>query len=111
MMIASPTAASAAATVITKKTKTCPATPYTCENATKLRFTAFNISSTHMKTMIALRRVRTPTTPIVNKTAEKKRASVSIHRRLLLGLCPPPAQHDRAHDRGEQKDARHLERE
>src|SRR5256885_17213873 len=42
------------------------------------RFTAFSISSTHMKMMIALRRVSTPTTPITNRTAEKKSASASI---------------------------------
>src|SRR6185437_7187873 len=78
MMIANPTAASAAATVITKNTNTWPAAPYACANATNVRFTALSISSTHMNTMIALRRVSTPTTPIVNKTAEKKRASASI---------------------------------
>src|SRR5690348_16978058 len=59
----------------------------------------------HMNTMIALRRVRTPTTPIVNRTAEKNSASGSI------GGRPPPAKHNRAHDRGEQQHARHLEGE
>src|SRR5688572_4182408 len=67
------------------------------------RFTAFNISSTHMKMMIALRRVSTPTTPITNSTAEKKSDSASI--------LPPPAQHDRADDGRQQQDARQLERE
>src|SRR5258705_6868000 len=69
----------------------------------KVRFTALSISSTHMKMMIAFRRVSTPTTPIVNSTALKKRASVST---LTLLALP---EHDRAHDRGEQEDARHLE--
>src|ERR1051325_3310932 len=106
MMIARPTAASAAATVITKKTKTCPATPYTCANATKLRFTALSISSTHMKMMIAFRRVSTPTTPITNSTAEKKSDSASIGF-LLASAC----QGDGTHDGGEQQDAGEFEGE
>src|SRR3954467_4726427 len=101
MMMASPTAASAAATVMTKKTNTCPATPYTCANATNARFTALSISSTHMKMMIALRRVRTPTTPITNNTAEKKSDSASI--------LPPAAKDHGAHDGREQENARELE--
>src|SRR6185503_14616653 len=105
MMIASPTAASAAATVITKNTKTWPATPYACANATKLRFTALSMSSTHMNTMIALRRISTPKTPITNRTAEKNSASASILFSALL------AQQHRADDGGEQQDARHLEGE
>src|SRR5438105_13868249 len=103
MMIARPTAASAAATVITKNTNTCPATPYTCANATNARFTALSISSTHMKTMIALRRVSTPTTPMTKSTAEKKSDSASI--------LSPPTQHHGPHDRGEQQNARELEGE
>src|ERR1043166_718490 len=78
MMIASPTAASAAATVMTRNTNTWPPTPYWRAKATNARLTAFSISSTHMKTMIALRRVSTPTTPIVNRTAEKNRDSPTI---------------------------------
>src|SRR5215210_3802381 len=117
MMIARPTAASAAATVMTKKTNTCPETPYRCEKATKARFTALSISSTHMKMMIALRRVSTPTTPIVNSAAEKKRASASIRRLPRHGGTnrrarpAPPPDGDRADDRGEQQDARDLEGE
>src|SRR5688572_6327803 len=103
MMIASPTAASAAATVITKNTNTWPATPYACANATNARFTALSISSTHMKMMMALRRVRTPTTPMVNSTAEKKMASAST--------LPPSSQDHRADDRGQQQDAGELERQ
>src|SRR5438093_1874361 len=103
MMIARPTAASAAATVITKNTNTCPATPCTCANATNVRFTALSISSTHMKMMIALRRVSTPTTPIVNSTAEKNSDSGSIDS--------PPAEDDGTDDRHEQQDARELEGE
>src|SRR3954471_3986830 len=104
MMMARPTAASAAATVMTKKTKTCPATPYVWANATKDRLTALSISSTHMKMMIALRRVSTPTTPIVNSTAEKNSDSASIR-------FPPARQGHRADDRSEQEHARDLEGE
>src|SRR4051812_16410521 len=105
MMMARPTAASAAATVMTKKTNTCPATPYVWAKAMKVRFTALSISSTHMKMMIALRRVSTPTTPIVNRTAEKNRDSASI------GGGVAARQRDRSYDGGEQQDARDLERE
>src|SRR3954464_7727618 len=103
MMIARPTAASAAATVITKNTNTCPPTPYACANATKLRLTALSMSSTHMNTMIALRRMSTPNTPITNSTAEKNSASASILFSALL------AEKHRADDRRQQQDARDLE--
>src|SRR3954467_7189486 len=103
MMIARPTAASAAATVITKKTNTCPAAPYTCANATNVRLTALSMSSTHMKMMIAFRRVSTPMTPMVNSTALKNSDSASIATLLAL------AQHDGTHHGGEQQHARHLE--
>src|ERR1043165_3552757 len=105
MMMARPTAASAAATVMTKNTNTCPATPYVCANAMKVRFTALSISSTHMKMMIALRRVSTPTTPIVNRTAEKKSDSASIDR--IAAAC----QRHRAYDGGQEQHARPFERE
>src|SRR5262249_20710440 len=109
MMIARPTAASAAATVMTKKTNTCPVTPYACANATNVRFTALSINSTHMKTMIALRRMSTPTTPITNNTAEKNRASASIA--ASRGFAPLLAEHHGPHDSGEEQNTRHLERE
>src|SRR4051812_17861685 len=104
-MMARPTAASAAATVMTKNTKTCPATPYCCANATNVRFTALSISSTHMKMMIALRRVSTPTTPIVNRIAEKKSDSASIDR------VSAARQRDRSYDGSQQQHARDFERE
>src|SRR3954466_11302998 len=105
MMIARPTAASAAATVMTKITNTWPAMPYTLLNATNVRFTALSMSSTHMKMMIALRRVSTPTTPIVNRIAEKNSDSASIDR------VPAARQRDRSYDGGEQQHARDLEGE
>src|SRR5689334_8673719 len=104
MMIASPTAASAAATVMTKTTNTCPAIPYTLLSATNVRFTAFSMSSTHMKITIALRRVSTPIAPIENSTADSASDSASID-------LPPAPDDDSADDGDEQQDARQLERE
>src|SRR6266545_5284557 len=103
-MMARPTAASAAATAITKNTNTCPPTPSRCANAMKVRFTALSISSTHMKITMALRRTSTPATPSVNKTAEMARAGP----RSTLKL--PFSQHHRADDGGEEEQARDLER-
>ena len=81
-MIASPTLTSAAATTMIKKTNNCPSLPAVIsleelakwcifENATSNRFTAFNISSIHMNTMMALRRVSTPIMPITNKAMDR----------------------------------------
>ena len=56
-----------------------------------------------VNTMIAFRRVNTPTTPIMNRTALKKSDSASI------GTPSPLAQHHRAHHGGEQQDAGVLE--
>src|SRR6266508_3065925 len=68
----------------------------------KVRFTALSISSTHMKMMIALRRVRTPTTPMTNRAAD--RASDSASMAVL-----PSAEHHRPGYRYEQQHARQLE--
>jgi hypothetical protein len=40
------------------------------ENATRLMFTAFSISSIDMKMMMMLRRIMTPATPMMNSAAE-----------------------------------------
>ena len=81
MMMASPTAASAAATVITKKTTTCPSTaPRLRASATKLRFTAFSMSSIAMKMTMTFRRTSTPTTPIANSTARQRSAPIPSGR-------------------------------
>src|SRR5687767_8276794 len=60
------------------------------------------MSSTHMKMMIALRRVRTPTTPIVKRTAESASDSASIP-------VPPAAEYYGACDGDEKQYARQLE--
>ena len=70
MIIANPTAASAAATAITKKTNSCPIEfPVYEENVTKLKLAELSINSIDMKTIIALRLVRTPATPTMNMNA------------------------------------------
>src|SRR6185312_11201220 len=69
-MMARPTAASAAATTITKKVNRWPATCLCWfAKVTKLRLTALSISSMHMKIVIILRRKINPATPITNRTA------------------------------------------
>src|SRR5215207_2418491 len=57
-----------------------------------------------MKMMIAFRRVSTPMTPIVNRTAESASDSASID-------VSPSAENDSACDCNEQQHARQLERE
>src|SRR5713101_3866611 len=70
MMMPSPTAASAAATVITKKTMTCPSIePSRPPSAINERLTAFSISSIDMYITRTLRRMTTPATPIAKMIA------------------------------------------
>src|SRR3989339_1166386 len=70
IMIAKPTAASAAATVITKNTKTCPIEfPKYEEKVTKVRFAELSISSILIKTTIAFLLINTPATPTQNMNA------------------------------------------
>src|SRR4051794_29167935 len=94
MMMASPTAASPAATVMMKMVKTCPSSePRREEKATRLMLTALSISSMAISTVIMFRRMITPISPTVNSVPESIRyASVlgaasiierSLH--LLLG--------------------------
>ena len=65
--------AAAAATAITKNTKICPLKLWSMLlKATITRLAEFSISSTDMKMMRALRRINTPSTPMVNRTAERR---------------------------------------
>src|SRR3712207_7485768 len=74
MMIASPTTTSAAATTMTKNAAIWPSRlPWTRAKVTSARFEALSISSTHMNTTIALRRVGTPTQPFVDNRADRTR--------------------------------------
>jgi hypothetical protein len=69
MTMASPTAASAAATAMMKNVNICPVWCRCMRlNATSVTFTAFNISSMLIRATITLRRVRNPMTPMVKRT-------------------------------------------
>ena len=72
MMMASPIAASPAATAMTKTEKTWPVRSPSClEKATRLMFTALSISSIDIRTVRRFRLTRTPTTPMVKRTNER----------------------------------------
>jgi len=91
-MIASPTAASAAATVITMNTNSWPPTsPKKPDSYTNVRFTAFNINSMHRNIVIALRFMKTPTAPIVNSRAESPKyqesGTISFSGSINLSRC------------------------
>ncbi len=85
MTMARPTAASAAATVMTKNTMIWPSTaPSARPNATNVRFTAFSMISIDSRIVIRLRRTNTPAAPIANRIAESRgsRSSGDHHRPL-----------------------------
>jgi hypothetical protein len=72
--IAKPTVASAAAIVITKMENICPTKAVgviNLENATKLMFTALNISSMDIKIPIAFLLVKTPKIPMQKRMVLK----------------------------------------
>ena len=72
MMMARPTTTSAAATTMTKSAMTWPSSaPWILANVTSERFVALSISSTPMKTMIALRRSSTVAVPMENSTIDR----------------------------------------
>src|SRR5437867_6712587 len=110
MMIARPMATSPAATQMMKVAKVCPirsGTFVSLEKATKLRFAALSISSIDMKMMIALRRVRTPRTPIENRTTESPRIWLAV---IIDPSDLEAREHDRAHHGHEQQNGGQLER-
>src|SRR5207244_6349860 len=108
MSIARPTAASPAATVITKKPRTCPSIdPRLRASATKVKLTAFSISSIAIKMTMTLRRMSTPTAPIAKSAALSPRYQV---RGAVGGTSRPPlGQPDRPDDGDEQQDRGQLE--
>ena len=74
IMMASPTAASAAATIITKKTNIWPFTGcHWWAKVTNERLTAFSINSIDINTVIRLRLMRNPTMPRQNSRALRSR--------------------------------------
>src|SRR3989304_1250511 len=92
MMMASPSATSAAATAMTNNTVIWPSIePRNFENATKVRFTAFNMSSIAMKMMRALRLITTPITPMAKRAALRIRYALKGTVPVLAPRPPPPA--------------------
>src|SRR5579871_6501624 len=73
--------------------------------ATKLRFTAFNINSIDMNTVMTLRLIKNPATPSTNNTA------LRIRYQLTGIIRPPLAQDHRAHDRDKDQDGGDFERQ
>ena len=77
MMMAKPTAASAAAIIKTKKTQASPISfPHCLAKATKRRLAELSISSIARKKIKGLRLVKTPMTPI----AKMRHAEINDHR-------------------------------
>src|SRR5580693_6005200 len=107
MMMARPTAASAAATTITKKTKIWPETwCHMCANATNVRLTALSISSIDMKMVITLRLIRNAAMPMENRMAARMRyQAIGTMLRLL------PREYDRAENRHEDQHRSDLKRQ
>src|SRR5262245_2250605 len=106
---ARPTATSPAATAIVKTANTWPIRSWVlAPKAMKLMLAAFIISSIDMRMTMALRRVRTPRTPMVNSTRLKIRASTGG-----IGTAGPSVflarQDDRADHRHEQEHGGDLE--
>src|SRR5665213_2892620 len=106
IMMPSPTAASAAASVMIKIANTCPsAEPTSREKATRLMFTAFNINSMDIRMMITFRRVTTPMMPIVKSIMPR-------NKYWLIGIIAIPASsnfllcHDNRADHGHQQQNR-----
>src|SRR5215470_18911747 len=102
-MIASPTAASAAATVITMKTNSwAPTSPKNPENATRVRFTALSISSMQMKIVIVLRFTMTPAAPMVKRAADSNRyhdnGTIDASQLITLASGQDDGPHDRHQD-------------
>jgi hypothetical protein len=73
-MMARPTAASAAATAITKNTNSCPIElPRYDENVIRVKFAELSINSIDIKTIMAFLLIKTPITPVVKSAALKIR--------------------------------------
>src|SRR5436190_7285600 len=111
MMMARPIATSPAATQMMKVAKVWPVRSGTLpsrENATKFRLAALSMSSIDMKMMIALRRVRTPSTPIENSTTESR----SRWSAVIIGPSHLEApENDGPHHRDQQQHRGQLEGE
>src|ERR1035441_2972577 len=110
--MASPTAASTAATTITKNAIRWPLIDlFWYENVTKLRFTAFSISSMDMNTVITLRRNTKPATPNTNRMALSVRNQEIGTGMSVMSVHLLPRQDNGAHDADQDQDGGRLERQ
>src|SRR5262245_36249511 len=106
MMMASPTAASAAATVITKKAKSWPSiAPAWRDAATEATLSALSITSMLIRITRAERRSSTPTSPITNRMALTSRTAPV----WIMSVRLPADHEDRADHRHQQEQAGDLE--
>src|SRR5262245_27970766 len=85
------------------------------QNAMKFRFAAFNISSIPMSTMIALRRVNAPASPMPNSSVERTRYAASGVMWRSSGISFPlllsHRNDHRADQRSGQQQADHFQRQ
>src|SRR5262245_22234775 len=109
---ARPTATSPAATAMVKTAKTWPLMAFSCRlKAMRFRLAAFIISSIDIRMMMALRRVRTPMTPIAKRSRLTTRTWPG-GTGMCLSLCLRLARPDDGGDhRDQQQDGRDLERQ
>src|SRR5512136_969285 len=100
------TAISAAATTKIRNTSTAPAeVPVCCAKVTRLRFTAFSMSSMHISITRRFRRMMTPRNPSANIAIESPRRSWS----LSMVLLPRLDHGDRGDDGGQKQHRGELE--
>src|SRR5262245_25267673 len=111
MMMARPIATSPAATQMMKVANVCPVRSGifpSRENATKLRLAALSMSSIDMNMMMALRRVRTPSTPIEKSTIERTSRWSAV---IIDSSQLEAPKHDGPHHRHQEQHRRQLEGE
>src|SRR5918996_1438057 len=110
--IASPTPTSAAATAITNRANTAPATsPLAAPNVSRLMLTALRISSIDISTITVFLRAMTPYTPMQKRIAPSSRNWLSM-RSSIAGPTPVlPGDDDGADQGGKQQHRHDLERD
>ena len=112
MMMARPTAASAAATTITKKTKICPLSvvPLMREGDEASGSRALSISSIDMKMVMILRLMRKPTTPMAEQHRAQERYQ-EIRNQRSWALLLLARQRDGAQDGDQDQHGGDFERQ
>src|SRR4029453_18703067 len=110
--IASPTPTSAAATAITNKANTAPATSaLAAPNVSRLMLTALRISSIDISTITVFLRAITPYTPIAKRIAASRRNWLSIRSSIAAPSAVLSGDDDGAHERRQQQHRHDLERD